>query len=447
MKPLVVISCPADTFSGYGARSRDIILPIIKSGKYDVKILSQRWGATPFGFLQDSNPDHKLIKNCLLLNGQPPKQPDVWIQVTVPNEFQPVGKYNIGITAGIETTLCAPQWIDGVNKMNLTLVSSEHAKKVFETSAFEEKNQQGQIVRSIKLEKPVEVLFEGANTDIYKKLDTVNSETSNIISDSIKEDFNFLFVGHWLQGETGQDRKDVGMLIKTFLETFKGKKSRPGLILKTSAGNYSIMDRDSILDKIRQIENEVGGDLPSIYLLHGELSDEEVNELYNHPKVKAHVSFTKGEGFGRPLLEASISGKPVIAPNWSGHIDFLDKEMSILLPGQLTQLHPSAVVQDMLLAESSWFTVDYKKASETLYDVYREYKRFVDGAKRQSYRSRTEFSLEKMSEKILSILDSKVPKPVEFKLPQFKINTLFRSYWIATHLSFSKLFLGTTNLV
>jgi glycosyltransferase involved in cell wall biosynthesis len=420
MKPLLVISCPIDTFSGYGARSRDIILPIIKSGKYDVKILSQRWGATPFGFLQDSNPDHKLIKNCLLLNGQPPKQPDVWIQVTVPNEFQPVGKYNIGITAGIETTLCAPQWIDGVNKMNLTLVSSEHAKKVFETSAFEEKNQQGQIIRHIKLEKPIEVLFEGANTDIYKKLDAVNSETSNIISDSIKEDFNFLFVGHWLQGETGQDRKDVGMLIKTFLETFKGKKSRPGLILKTSAGNYSIMDRDSILDKIRQIENEVGGDLPSIYLLHGELSDEEVNELYNHPKVKAHVSFTKGEGFGRPLLEASISGKPVIAPNWSGHIDFLDKEMSVLLPGQLTQLHSSAVVQDMLLAESSWFTVNYNTASNTLEEVYKNYKKYTDGAKRQSYRSRTEFSLDKMAEKILSILDSKVPKPVEFKLPQLK---------------------------
>jgi glycosyltransferase involved in cell wall biosynthesis len=420
MKPLLVISCPIDTFSGYGARSRDIILPIIKSGKYDVKILPQRWGATPFGFLQETNPDHKLIKDCYLPNNQLPKQPDVWIQVTVPNEFQSVGKYNIGITAGIETTICAPQWIDGVNRMNLTLVSSEHAKNVFETSAFEEKNQQGQVVRHIKLEKPVEVLFEGANTDIYKKLDTVTSETGNIISDSIKEDFNFLFVGHWLQGEIGQDRKDVGMLIKTFLETFKGKKTRPGLILKTSAGNYSIMDRDSILDKIRQIENEVGGDLPSIYLLHGELSDEEVNELYNHPKVKAHVSFTKGEGFGRPLLEASISGKPVIAPNWSGHIDFLDKEMSILLPGQLTQLHPSAAVQDMLLAESSWFTVNYPTASSTLEEVYKNYKKYIDGAKRQSYRSRTEFSLDKMSEKILSILDSKVPKPVEFKLPQLK---------------------------
>jgi glycosyltransferase involved in cell wall biosynthesis len=420
MKPLFVVSCPIDTFSGYGARSRDIVISLIKSNKYDIKVLPQRWGSTPFGFLKADNPDHKLMIDCILQDNQLPKQPDVWMQITVPNEFQPVGKYNIGVTAGIETTLCAAPWIDGINRMNLTLVSSEHAKSVFEASSFEEKNTQGQILRQIKLEKPIEVLFEGVNTDIYKKLDKVEGEVVESINDLVKEEFNYLFVGHWLQGEVGQDRKDVGMLIKTFLETFKGKKQRPGLILKTSAGNYSIMDRDSILDKIRQIEETVGGDLPSIYLLHGELSDDEINILYNHPKVKASVSFTKGEGYGRPLLEASISGKPVIAPKWSGHTDFLDNEMSILLPGQVTQIHPSAAVKDMLIPESGWFTVDYKKASETLYDVYREYKRFVDGAKRQAYRSRTEFSLDKMAEKLISTIDSKIPKPVEFKLPQLK---------------------------
>jgi glycosyltransferase involved in cell wall biosynthesis len=321
------------------------------------------------------------------------------------------------MTAGIETTICAPQWIEGMNRMNLNLVSSEHAKKVFETSMFEEKNEQGQVLRSIKLEKPVEVLFEGVNTDIYKKLESI--DTLNEL-DIIKEDFNYLYVGHWLQGELGQDRKDTGMLIKTFLETFKNKKQRPGLILKTSAGNYSIMDRDSMLEKIRQIEASVDGDLPSIYLIHGELSDDEVNELYNHPKVKAHVSFTKGEGYGRPLLEATLSQKPVIASNYSGHLDFLDPEMSILLPGEITQIHPSAAVQDMLIPESSWFTVNYDKASDVLEDVYKNYKKYVDGAKRQAYRSRTEFSLEKMSDKLVSIIDEKIPKPIQLKLPQLK---------------------------
>ena len=421
MKPLIFISCPIDTFSGYGARSRDIALILIKSEKYNVQITPQRWGSTPFGFLQADNPDHKLIMDCIWRQPQLPKQPDIWIQITVPNEFQTIGKFNIGITAGIETTICAPQWLEGLNRMNLNLVSSEHAKKVFQDSKFEKRNSQTQQVESVvELKAPVEVLFEGANLDIYKKLDTVEGEVVEVINDLIKEDFNFLFVGHWLQGELGQDRKDVGMLVKTFLETFKNKKTRPGLILKTSAGNYSIMDRDSILEKIRAIEEQVGGDLPSIYLLHGELSDEEVNTLYNHPKVKAHISFTKGEGYGRPLLEASISAKPVITSGYSGHIDFLDPEMSILLPGEIKQIHPSAVVNDMLIAESGWFNIDYKAATKALEEVYKNYKKWSEGAKRQAYRSRTEFSLDKMGEKLLSIIDNKVPKPVEFKLPQLK---------------------------
>jgi len=424
MKQLIVVSCPIDTYSGYGARSRDIVKALLKADKYDVKVLPQRWGNTPFGFLQADNPEHKQILDCILPQPQLDRQPDIWMQITVPNEFQPIGKYNIGITAGIETTICDAGWIDGVNRMNLTLVSSEHAKKVFENSAFEQrdKNQNNQVVRVIKLEKPVEVLFEGVNTDIYQKIDTVNDSEVWDVLDEVEEDFNFLFVGHWLQGELGQDRKDVGMMLKTFLETFKGKGKKPGLIMKTSSATYSIMDRDDILEKINKIRAAVGKDneLPNIYLLHGELTDEEINELYNHPKVKAHVTFTKGEGYGRPLLEASVSQKPVIAPNWSGHIDFLDAEMSVLLPGEVKQIHPSAVVQNMLLAESGWFTVDYKKASETLADVYKNYKKYVDGAKRQAYRSRTEFSLEKMAEKLNSIIEEKVPKQVQLKLPQLK---------------------------
>ena len=422
MKQLIVISCPIDTFSGYGARSRDIVKALLKTDKYEIKILPQRWGSTPFGFLRAENPEHKQILDCFLQQPQLPRQPDIWIQITVPNEFQQVGKFNIGITAGIETTICAPEWIDGVNRMDLTLVSSEHAKKVFESSAFEQRDQRtNQVVRQVKLEKPIEVLFEGADTNIYQIVNACFESNVWEVLDTIEEDFNFLFVGHWLQGEIGQDRKDVGMMIKTFLETFKGKGKKPGLILKTSSATYSVMDREDILDKIRAIRKMVGDkDLPQIYLLHGELSDEEINELYNHPKVKAHVSFTKGEGYGRPLLEASISQKPVIAPNYSGHLDFLDKDMSIILPGELKQIHPSAVVQNVLIPESGWFTVDYKKASEILKDVYVNYKKYIDGAKRQAYRSRTEFSLEKMADKINAIIEEKVPKQVTLKLPQLK---------------------------
>jgi glycosyltransferase involved in cell wall biosynthesis len=422
MKPLLVISCPIDTFSGYGARARDIVKVLLKSEKYEVKILSQRWGNTPFGFLKSDNPEHKQMLDCILPSPQLPKQPDVWIQLSVPNEFQPIGKFNIGMTAGIETTVCDVSWIEGLNRMNLNLVSSNHAKTVFQQSRFEKRNSQTKQIESIiELTKPVEVLFEGVDTNIYKKIDEFKSKELFDQLNNIEEKFNYLFTGHWLQGEIGQDRKDVGMLIKTFLETFKDKATKPGLILKTQSATSSIMDRDEMLSKIQAIRVAVGGEnLPNIYLLHGEFTDEEMNELYNHPKVKAFVSFTKGEGYGRPLLESSISQKPVITSNWSGHLDYLSPNMSILLPGTVNQIHPSAVVKNMLLPESGWFTVDYKQASNILKDVYNNYKKFVDGAKKQSYRSRTEFNIDKMGELLISILDKNVPKPLELKLPQLK---------------------------
>ena len=422
MKDYLVFYGAVDTISGYGSRARDLILPLIKSDKYDIDIISCRWGNTPSGFLNPENPDHKLILDRII-PGQLMRQPQIFIMNTIPSEMQQVGKFNVLITAGIESTIASPEWMENINKADLILVSSEHAKQVFQTSMFEQRDKQtNQVVKHIKLEKPIEVLFEGLNNNIYKSFPSQYiSDTSELpgILNSIDETFNYLFVGHWMQGAIGEDRKDVGGLIKTFLETFKGKPKQPGLILKTSAAGYSIMDREEILDKINNIRKMVGDDgtLPNIYLLHGELNDEEINELYNHPKVKAHVSFSKGEGFGRPLLEASVSQKPVIAPGWSGQLDFLDKDMSVLLPGQLTQIHPSAVVQNMLIPESQWFTVDYKVASQTLEDVYKNYNRYLDGAKRQAYRSRTNFSLDKMGEKLLKIMDEKAPKPSKLILP------------------------------
>jgi len=100
MKPLFIISCPFDTYSGYGARSRDLVKAIIETNKYEVKLLSQRWGNTPFGFCND-NQEWNFLNNYSLPTPQFPKQPEIWMQITVPNEFQPIGKYNIGCKSGI----------------------------------------------------------------------------------------------------------------------------------------------------------------------------------------------------------------------------------------------------------------------------------------------------------------------------------------------------------
>ena len=423
MKPLLVISCPVETMSGYGARSRDIIKALLKYDKYDIKLISQRWGNTAWNALDPNKTEDKQLLDLIWRENQLPKQPDVWIQITVPNEFQPVGKFNIGITAGIETTVCAPEWIEGINRMNLTLVSSNHAKQVFENTSFEKRNKMNnQLEGVIKLEKPVEVLFEGADLNKYFYIpDSELSETELISSlDNIKEDFCFLFVGHWLQGNIGEDRKNIGYMIKAFLETFKNRKIAPALILKTSQVSTSILDREEILKKIDAIKKTVKGDLPNVYLLHGDLEDEDMNDLYNHGKVKAMVSLTKGEGFGRPLLEFSLSKKPIIASNWSGHIDFLHSDYNVLVGGKLTNVHESAVAQNMILAEAQWFTPDDGSVAEAFKNVYSDYKKYLELSKRQAHHAKTNFSFDKMAEVLDNILETKVPKQVELKLPKLK---------------------------
>jgi glycosyltransferase involved in cell wall biosynthesis len=425
-KPFLMISCPLDTFSGYGARSRDIVKALLKLDKYDVKILSQRWGACPFGALDRNNPeDKKLLQRIVPNTNQLPRQPDIWIQITVPNEFQAVGKFNIGITAGIETTICDPSWIEGLNRMNLNLVSSNHAKAVFQNSKFEKRdNATQQLLGMVELQKPVEVLFEGVNLEKYFKIDAPQSYNELVKSlNEIPEDFCFLFMGHWLQGTLGEDRKNVGMTIKVFLETFKNKKIQPALILKTSGAGSSIVDKDQILKRIDEVRQTVKGALPNIYLLHGELSDSDINSLYNHPKVKSMISLTKGEGFGRPLLEFSLMQKPLVVSGWSGHTDFLTAEFTLMVKGEIKQIHPSAVIPNMLIQESGWFTPDYPIAGLYIKEVFENYDKHLEKAKRQAYRSKTWFSFEEMVKKLDETLTAylpEFPKQVELKLPQIK---------------------------
>jgi len=422
MKQYCVISCPIDTYSGYGARARDFVKALyeLKKDEYDIEILAQRWGSTPWGYIKDHSEEWGFLEP-LLAKQQMTKQPDLWIQITVPNEFQNVGKFNIGVTAGIETTLCPASWIDGLNKMNLTLASSKHAKDIMMSTGYKEQDKNGVALRDLKVEKPIEVLFEGVDLDKYFYVADEDLDGTDLVQelDEIKEEFCYLFVGHWLQGDLGEDRKNVGLTIKTFLETFRNKKNKPALILKVSGAGSSIMDRNTMLDKIEAIRNTVSGDLPNIYLLHGELDDKDINNLYNHGKVKAMISLTKGEGFGRPLLEFTLAKKPIIATAYSGHIDFLYMENTCLIGGTLKQIHPSAVVDNLLIKESSWFSPDVKQAEFYLRDVYEKYSKYEERAKKQAHQSKTKFSFDEMKTLLGTYLD-KIPKQVGLTLPKLK---------------------------
>ena len=413
MKPLCVVSCPIDTFSGYGARSRDFVKGLIQSKgeEWDIKIMPQRWGDCPWNFLSKDNPLRQRFISQL------PQQPDIWMQITVPNEFQPVGKYNIGVSAGIETTIFPGEFLEGFNRMNLNLVSSKHSKDVALSTQFEKRDQQQKVVGIIKCEKPVEVLFEGLDLEKYNK----KPQNSGLLKD-IHEDFCFLYTGHWLPGAFGEDRKNTGLMIKTFLETFKGQgNKKPALILKTNHVNYSLIDREEILNKINSIRKEISGNLPNIYLLHGEMTDDEMNQLNNDNKVKAFVSFTKGEGYGRPLAEAAITGKPVICSNWSGHTDFLHPNYNVLIGGELKPIHPSTANQ-FLLKDSQWFNISIDVASKAMKDMFKNYKGYFEKSRKQTQYFKDNWSFDKMVEKINEFMPKieAAPQMQTLKLPQLK---------------------------
>jgi glycosyltransferase involved in cell wall biosynthesis len=427
MKPLFVVQGPVATRSGYGEHARDLVRALVSIDKWDIKVVNTRWGSTPMNALDIEDPNDIIIIDRIVTE-QLNRQPDIFMQVSVPNEFTPIGKYNIGVTAGIETNICASSWIEGLNKMDMAIVPSVHSKKVFEATKYEkidEKTKQN--VGELKCLAPIEVLFEGADTSIYKKTTEISKSIKDELN-KIPEKFIFLFVGHWLKGKLGQDRKDVGGLIKTFCDTFKNKAKAPALLLKTSGATFSVLDREEILKKINEVKATVVGarSLPNIYLLHGDLLPEEMNSLYNHPRIKAHVSFTKGEGFGRPLLEASLSGKPVITSNWSGQKDFLNKNLSVLLPGAPTRVDESAVWEGVIEKDSSWFTVNYQYASSVIENVYKNYKRdYLPKAKKQLLISKSKFSFKAMEEKLDKIIEDYLPEfpkhiELDLGLPKLK---------------------------
>jgi len=423
MKKLMLICAPVSSRSGYGDHARDLVRSFLQHDKYDIKIQDVPWGECPRNAL-DSISDREII-NCILSQPKVDKQPDIYVDIRIPNEFQRWGNINIGITAGIETNAVSNAWLEGCNKMDLIIVPSEHSKEGFASALYEKVQNmpdgKQQKVGELTLQKPIEVLFEGVDDDVYKPIENASLG----LVDDIKEDFCFLHVGMWGQGGIGEDRKDIAKMIKLFYEAFANKKEKPALILKTNGATFSIMDREECLRKINEIKDKFPSDwkLPNVYLLHGSLSTEEMNKLYNHPKIKCMVSLTHGEGFGRPLLEASMVGLPIIASGWSGHLDFLSKTDSMLLGGELKQVPKSVVWKDIIIPESQWFNVNETQTYKALNYAFKNYDEIKSKALNLMKINRDKFTLNKMIKKLDNIVlpfVDKIPTKVGLQLPKLK---------------------------
>jgi len=415
MKPTLVFQGPIFTRSGYGDHCRDLMKSLRKMDKYDIKIIPLRWGNTPQNQVDGESDFGRWMLERVISGIE--QKPDIFMQVSVANEFEPKGHYNIGVTAGVETTICPKDFIDGSNKMDLIIVPSHFTKQNLGGTVYQQKDQEtGQIVGEIKVGKPIEVLLEGVDTEIFSK-----GSGKDVLA-NVKEDFNFLIVGHWLKGSLGQDRKDIGMAIKTFATVFQylPKDKRPGLIVKTSHAGFSVIDREATREKIDGVLKPLGDKCPSVYLLHGDMEESDMSNLYHHPKVKAMISFAKGEGYGRPMAEFTLTGKPILASGWSGQMDFLPPEHAVLLEGSLTAVDESAADQ-FCMKEAQWFSVNYSNAANKIYDVYNKYNSYLEQSKGLRENTLKNFTLDNMHDKFTQLMDTyvrKAPQIVPFNIPK-----------------------------
>ena len=416
-KPVLVLQAPVFTRSGYGDHSRDLLRSLYELDRFDIKIAPTRWGTTPQNQIDVSTEFGQRVLSSVVTSL--PQKPDVFIQVSVANEFTPMGHYNIGITAGVESTIVPKEFVDGGNKMDLIIVPSQFTKEVMQKTVYQEKRKgSDQVVAEHRITVPIEVLHEGVSDVFFKP----KKETEDILKD-VETDWNFLIVGHWLKGDLGHDRKDIGMTLKTINTVFgsmpKNRGERPGVIMKVSTAGFSVLDRERIRERIESVLSNAGERIIPVYLLHGDLTEEEMTGLYHHPKVKAMVSFTKGEGYGRPLAEFGVTGKPIIVSKWSGQTDFLPEANTVFLDGQLVNIHESAA-DKFLMKEAQWFSVNYSSAANKLLNVYTNYDKHLAASRGLATHIKSKFSMPEMTRKFGKILDNYVtiqPKMVPLNLP------------------------------
>ena len=308
----VIFAAPAYTSSGYGVHSRQIARILNNFKEFDVALKAVQWGNTPFmlgdfeekNILDLGNSRYALISEEAQKSGKQ-HEFDLSFQLILPDEWDTsMAKFNVGITAGVETTLCSDKWIEACNVMDLVIVPSNHVKQTF--------------LNSGNLNTPIEVVPECFPEYLE------NMDLSCDFNLDLKTNFNFLHIGQIGAHDEANDRKSIYTLIRIFCKAFE-ENDDVGLVLKVNSGRNTLIDRDLTINKIKEfVSHHRNGKLPNIYVIHGPTSTEDICKLYKHEKIKAFISLTKGEGFGLPLLEAAAAGLPILATNWSSYLDFLN---------------------------------------------------------------------------------------------------------------------------
>ena len=350
----VVLRGPVFTLSGYGTHCRQIARWLLEKG-VDFKIDALQWGMTPW--LLDPTHQNGFIGDLMKRASPTQVKPDVSIQVQLPNEWnQTLANYNVGVTAGVETDKCNPQWVTACNAMQKVIVPSKHTLACLLNTA----------TLSNQSLRDVDIVPESFIDECL-----LPPSTTTIANLNFSTDFNFLVFGQLTGNNKDNDRKSIMNTVQWLLEEFRDNKN-VGIILKINAGKNSLMDRETVVRLVNELAKlHRVGVYPKIHLVHGHMSDNDVASLYYHPKVKALITATRGEGFGLPILEAAACGLPVIATGWSAHTEFLSLGKYIKLQYVLNTVHQSRIDNNIFVEGAKWAEVDeidFKKKTRKFYE-------------------------------------------------------------------------------
>ncbi len=426
MKKKVLVRCPCFSVSGYGIHARTVLRALRRYEEFfDIYLLPINWGATSWQSLDTE--EHRWLEGLVQKTNalkQHNGQCDVSVQITIPNEYEKLAPINVGVTAGVESSIIAPIWIEKCNLVcDKILTISNHAKAGFDHSVFQAQNKEtGQVVDNFRCLKPVEVVHYPA-----LPIEVTPEDTEKF---SFETDFNFLYVAQW------GPRKNVEQTILEFVNEFKDD-SNVGFILKLTQKNNSVMDRLETEEKLKRLLQSSPQRKCKVYLLHGFLTEKEMAALYKHPKVKALVNLAHGEGFGLPLFEAAYYGLPVIAPEWGGPLDFLqmdkkDKEtketyrksMFSTVSYEIRPIQKEAVWNDVLIPEGRWAFPEPGSYKMRLREMYREYSRLKSQAKQLAKHILETFTEEKCYKQYAeAILGESIVEVKKEDLPKVSIVT------------------------
>ena len=390
----ILINAPILSRSGYGEMARFALQALRQhEDKFDIYISVLNWGQT--GFIFEETEEFNYITALRIKTDQYIQQTggkpqfDVSLQITIPNEWKKMAPYNVGYTAGIETTHISPAWLEPSQQMDKIIVISEHAKQVFQNTLFQdEKGTQ------FKVTTPIEV--------VHFPWKQIEDATINL---DLEYNFNFLTINQW------GPRKNIEGLISAFIDEFR--EEEVGLVIKTNKVSDSQIDKNIVQQNLEHLISSKGPKKCKVYLVHGSLTEKEVHGLYKHPKIKAFVTATHGEGFGLPIFEAANEEMPVIATNWSGHLDFLNgidkdgqlKPMFARVDFEIKSIQEQFVWPGVMEKGVGWSFPNMISLRSRMREVYKDHSRFKSWAKKVSQYNKNKFDIHKIYNDFFYALD------------------------------------------